>query len=109
MARGGRILELAASGQSLSSYGSTNRLRSLRSYGGYGLRCPQREADGPMMTLLQASERNGLSASHLRLLCRTGAIPAEKVGRDWVIMISQAELAKVLKSRTRKNAKKAGK
>jgi excisionase family DNA binding protein len=31
----------------------------------------------------EAAERFGLSASHLRLLARTGRLGATKLGRDW--------------------------
>ena len=35
------------------------------------------------MSLREAAAGSGLSASHLRLLARTGRINAEKLGRDW--------------------------
>jgi hypothetical protein len=54
-----------------------------------------------MMTLRQAADSVAMSPSHLRLLCRRGVIPAEKVGRDWVIKISQADLLKKLEKRPR--------
>ena len=35
------------------------------------------------MSLREVAARTGLSASHLRLLARTGRVPARKLGRDW--------------------------
>ncbi len=35
------------------------------------------------MSLREAAVLSGLSASHLRLLARTGRIQARKLGRDW--------------------------
>lgn len=39
-------------------------------------------ADDPL-SLREAAARSGLSASHLRLLARTGRLKARKLGRDW--------------------------
>jgi 1,4-dihydroxy-2-naphthoyl-CoA synthase len=39
-------------------------------------------ADDPL-SLREAAARSGLSASHLRLLARTGRLDAKKLGRDW--------------------------
>ena len=36
-----------------------------------------------LLSLREAAARSGLSASHLRLLARTGRIKAKKLGRDW--------------------------
>jgi excisionase family DNA binding protein len=36
-----------------------------------------------LLSLREAAVRSGLSASHLRLLARTGRIKAQKIGRDW--------------------------
>ncbi len=36
-----------------------------------------------LLSLREAAARSGLSASHLRLLARTGRIAAQKLGRDW--------------------------
>jgi excisionase family DNA binding protein len=36
------------------------------------------------MSLREAAVQSGLSASHLRLLARTGRIQARKLGRDWL-------------------------
>lgn len=36
-----------------------------------------------LLSLREAAARSGLSASHLRLLVRTGRIKAQKLGRDW--------------------------
>lgn len=35
------------------------------------------------LSLREAADHSGLSASHLRLLARTGRIQARKLGRDW--------------------------
>lgn len=35
------------------------------------------------LSLREAAVRSGLSASHLRLLARSGRIQAQKIGRDW--------------------------
>jgi excisionase family DNA binding protein len=36
-----------------------------------------------LLSLREAAAISGLSASHLRLLARTGRIKATKMGRDW--------------------------
>lgn len=36
-----------------------------------------------LLSLREGAARSGLSASHLRLLARTGRIKAQKLGRDW--------------------------
>ncbi|MBI2762642.1 MAG: helix-turn-helix domain-containing protein [Chloroflexi bacterium] len=36
-----------------------------------------------LLSLREAADRTGVSASHLRLLARTGRIQASKLGRDW--------------------------
>ncbi len=36
-----------------------------------------------LLSLREAAARTGLSASHLRLLARSGRIKAQKLGRDW--------------------------
>lgn len=36
-----------------------------------------------VLSLREAAARSGLSASHLRLLARSGRIKAQKLGRDW--------------------------
>ena len=36
-----------------------------------------------LLSLSEAAARSGLSASHLRLLARTGRLKAHKLGRDW--------------------------
>lgn len=36
-----------------------------------------------LLSLREAAARSGLSASHLRLLARTGRLEARKLGRDW--------------------------
>jgi excisionase family DNA binding protein len=35
------------------------------------------------LSLREAAASSGISASHLRLLARTGRIKAQKLGRDW--------------------------
>lgn len=37
-----------------------------------------------LLSLREAAVRSGLSASHLRLLARSGRITAQKIGRDWL-------------------------
>ena len=39
-----------------------------------------------MYSTKEAGEKLGLSQDHVRLLARTGAIEAIKVGRDWVVL-----------------------
>ena len=34
---------------------------------------------------------SGLSVSHLRLLARTGRLPARKVGRDWLTTVDDLQ------------------
>jgi excisionase family DNA binding protein len=53
------------------------------------------------MSLREAAARSGLSASHLRLLARTGRIEAEKLGRDW-FTTEAAVLAYLADERLRK-------
>ncbi len=36
-----------------------------------------------LLSLREAAAVSGLSASHLRLLSRTGRLVAQKLGRDW--------------------------
>jgi hypothetical protein len=36
-----------------------------------------------LLSLREAAARSELSASHLRLLARTGRLKAQKLGRDW--------------------------
>jgi DNA (cytosine-5)-methyltransferase 1 len=36
-----------------------------------------------ILSLREAAARTGISASHLRLLCRDGKVEARKLGRDW--------------------------
>jgi len=36
-----------------------------------------------LLSLREAAAVSGLSASHLRLLARTGRLVAQKLGRDW--------------------------
>ena len=43
------------------------------------------------LTVPQAAEILGLSRQRVHALVKSGAIPATKIGRDW--LISQAELA----------------
>ena len=37
-----------------------------------------------LLSLREVAVRSGLSASHLRLLARSGKIKAQKIGRDWL-------------------------
>jgi excisionase family DNA binding protein len=37
-----------------------------------------------LISLSEAAERTGLSASHLRLLVRTGDLWGRKIGRNWL-------------------------
>jgi excisionase family DNA binding protein len=37
----------------------------------------------PLLSMPEAAKFSGLSASHLRLLARTGRLEATKLGRDW--------------------------
>lgn len=40
------------------------------------------------LTLPQAAQLSGLSQSHIRNLVRSGTVQAHKVGRDWVVTLS---------------------
>ena len=39
---------------------------------------------GDLISLKEAAEYSGLSASHVRLLVRNGEIHGKKIGRNWV-------------------------
>jgi DNA (cytosine-5)-methyltransferase 1 len=52
-------------------------------------------------SLREAAVRSGLSASHLRLLARSGRIKAQKIGRDW-FTTEAAVLAYLTNERLRK-------
>jgi len=54
-----------------------------------------------LLSLREAAARSGLSASHLRLLARTGRIAAQKFGRDW-FTTEAAVLAYLADERLRK-------
>jgi hypothetical protein len=53
------------------------------------------------LSLRDAAARSGLSASHLRLLARTGRLQAQKLGRDW-FTTEAAVLAYLADERLRK-------
>lgn len=37
------------------------------------------------LTVAQAAERKGVTSRRIRALCESGRLPAQKVGRDWLI------------------------
>lgn len=43
----------------------------------------------PLIGLKEAALHSGLSHSHLRLLARTGRIPAVRMGRDWFTRLDE--------------------
>jgi excisionase family DNA binding protein len=47
-----------------------------------------------LLTAKQAAEILGVHHSRVRVLIREGRLPAQKVGRDWVIMEPDLELVK---------------
>ena len=47
-----------------------------------------------LLTAKQAAEILGVDDSRVRVLIREGRLPAQKVGRDWVIMEPDLELVK---------------
>lgn len=57
----------------------------------------QRSEDGKptMLTTTQAAQRLGLSRSSVLALIAQGKLPAQKIGRDWMIDESDLELVKV--------------
>ena len=54
----------------------------------------ERKEPYTIAVLVEAASRGGraVSKSHLSRLCREGKIPAEKVGRAWMIAPRDAEL-----------------
>ena len=50
-----------------------------------------------LLTAKQAAEILGVHHSRVRVLIREGRLPAQKVGRDWVIMEPDLELVRVRK------------
>lgn len=52
-----------------------------------------------MVSLKELADRVGISHSQLRLLCRKGILPATKVGRDWIVNLTDDEIKNVLKNR----------
>ena len=50
-----------------------------------------------MLTAKQAAEILGVHHSRVRVLIREGRLPAQKIGRDWIIMEPDLELVKVRK------------
>ena len=59
-----------------------------------------------LITTKQAAERLGVSVKRVTALIREDRLPAEKVGRDW--LINEKDLAKV-KDRQTGRPRKAGK
>lgn len=49
-----------------------------------------------MISLKDASIKFALSSSHLRLLCRKKLLPAQKIGRDWLLIESEKEIRQAL-------------
>ena len=47
-----------------------------------------------LLTAKQAAEILGVHHSRVRVLIREGRLPAQKLGRDWVIMESDLEKVK---------------
>jgi excisionase family DNA binding protein len=50
-----------------------------------------------LLTAKQAAEILGVHHSRVRVLIREGRLPAQKVGRDWIIMEPDLELVRVRK------------
>jgi len=50
-----------------------------------------------LLTANQAAEILGVDGSRVRVLIRQGRLPAQKIGRDWVIMEPDLELVIVRK------------
>jgi excisionase family DNA binding protein len=46
---------------------------------------PIPEAQGRLLTIPETADRLGLSIAMVRRYCATGQLPAQKMGRDWVI------------------------
>ncbi|MFZ5819038.1 MAG: helix-turn-helix domain-containing protein [Chloroflexota bacterium] len=44
-----------------------------------------------MLTISEAAERLGLSLAMIRRYCSQGKLPAQKIGRDWVIRQNEVE------------------
>lgn len=49
------------------------------------------------LTTKQAAEILGVTPRRVRVLIRSGRLPAEKHGRDWAIKLADLELVKVRK------------
>ena len=47
-----------------------------------------------LLTAKQAAQILGVDSSRVRVLIREGRLPAQKVGRDWVILEPDLELVK---------------
>ena len=47
-----------------------------------------------LLTAKQAAQILGVDSSRVRVLIRKGRLPAQKVGRDWVILEPDLELVK---------------
>jgi excisionase family DNA binding protein len=50
-----------------------------------------------LLTAKQAAKILGVHHSRVRVLIREGRLPAQKVGRDWIIMEPDLELVRVRK------------
>jgi excisionase family DNA binding protein len=48
-----------------------------------------------MLTANDASKILGIHASRVRVLIREGRLPAQKIGRDWIIMEKDLEKVRV--------------
>ncbi len=46
---------------------------------------------GRLLTISEAAERLGLSLAMIRRYCSQGKLPAQKIGRDWVIRQDEVE------------------
>lgn len=46
---------------------------------------------GRLLTISEAAERLGLSLAMIRRYCSQGKLPAQKIGRDWVIRQNEVE------------------
>ena len=54
----------------------------------------QQNRNMKLLTAKQAAQILGVDSSRVRVLIREGRLPAQKVGRDWVILEPDLELVK---------------
>jgi excisionase family DNA binding protein len=47
-----------------------------------------------LLTAKQAAQILGVDSSRVRILIREGRLPAQKIGRDWIILEPDLELVK---------------